>query len=127
MKNIVDWFFWIPRVLCIMAILFVSMFALDAFAPGLTFMEQVRDFLIHLIPTYILIVALLIAWKWEKLGGIILMAIGLWLSPFVFQMNWHRTDSIWVAMVVVLMINIPFIAVGALFIISHYLKKKTRQ
>ena len=34
MRTLTDWFHWIPRVLCILAILFISMFALDAFAPG---------------------------------------------------------------------------------------------
>ena len=124
MKNLVDWFHWIPRLLCILAILFVSMFALDSFAPGLTLWEQIGGFLVHLIPTYILLAALLVAWKWEKIGGIILMAIGLGLSPFVFSMNWHRTGSIWIALGIVLIINIPFVMVGALFIVSHYLKNK---
>jgi hypothetical protein len=124
MKKAVVGFHWIPRGLCIMAILFVSMFALDSFAPGLTIWEQIGGFLIHLIPTYILLAALFIAWNWEKIGGIILMTIGLGLSPFVFSMNWHRTGSIWVALGIVLVINIPFVMVGALFIISNYLKKK---
>ena len=125
MKNLVDWFQWIPRLLCILAILFISMFALDAFAPGLTLWEQIRDFLIHLIPSYILFAALLIAWKWEKAGGIILMTIGLGFSPFIFLMNWHRTGSIWWGIGIVLMINLPFILVGVLFVISNYLKKKS--
>jgi hypothetical protein len=124
MKSLESWFHWIPRLLCIAAILFVSMFALDSFAPGLTIWEQIRDFMIHLIPSYILLAALLAAWKWEKIGGIILMAIGLGLSPFVFTMNWHRTGSIWMALGIVLIINIPFVMVGALFIFSNYLKKK---
>jgi hypothetical protein len=124
MKNAVVGFHWIPRALCIIAILFVSMFALDSFAPGLTIWEQIGGFLIHLIPTYILVAALIVAWNWEKIGGIILMVIGLGLSPFVFSMNWHRTGSIWIALGIVLVINIPFVMVGALFIISNYLKKK---
>jgi len=124
MKDLADWFHWIPRVLCMMAILFVSMFALDSFAPGLTVWEQIGGFLIHLIPTYILLAALVVAWNREKIGGIILMVIGLGLSPFVFTMNLHRTDSVWVALGIVLVINIPFVMVGALFIISNYLRKK---
>ena len=125
MKNLVDWFHWIPRLLCIAAILFVSMFALDAFAPGLTFWEQIGAFLIHMIPSFLLLIALLVAWKWENIGGIILMTIGLGLSPSVFTMNWHRTGSVWVAIGIVLIINIPFVMVGALFVISNYLKKKS--
>jgi len=124
MKNLGEWFHWIPRVLCILSILFISMFALDSFAPGLTFWEQIRDFLIHLIPSYVLIAALVVAWRWERAGGIIFMTIGLGLSPFIFTMNWHRTGSIWMALGIILIINLPFILVGALFVISNYLKKK---
>ena len=127
MRDLVDWIHWIPRLLCILAILFVSMFALDSFTPGLSIWEQIGGFLIHLIPSYVLLAALIVAWKWEKTGGIILMAIGLGLSPFVFNMNWHRTGSVWAALGIVLMINIPFVMVGAMFIISNYLKKRSVQ
>lgn len=125
MKNLVDWFHWIPRTLCILAILFISMFALDSFAPGLTIWEQIVGFLIHLTPSFLLLVALLVAWKWEKTGGIILMVIGLGFSPSVFLLNYQRTGSIWLALGIFLAINIPFVMVGALFVMSNYLKKKS--
>lgn len=125
MKNLAEWFHWIPRTLCILAILFISMFALDSFAPGLTIWEQIGGFLIHLTPSFLLLVALLVAWKWEKPGGIILMVIGLGFSPSVFLLNYHRTGSIWLSLGIVLAINIPFVMVGALFVISNYLKKKS--
>ena len=124
MYNQATLFPWIPRVLCILAILFISMFALDSFAPGLTIWEQIRDFLIHLIPTYVLLAALAVAWKWEKIGGIVLMSIGLGLSPFVFYMNWQRTGSFWVALGIILVINLPFVVIGSLFLISNYVRKK---
>lgn len=125
MNKLVDWFHWIPRLLCIMAILFVSMFALDSFSPGLTLWEQLGGFLIHLIPSFVLLTTLLVAWRWERIGGMVFMAIGLGLSPFVFGMNLERTGSMWVSLGIILMINIPFVMVGALFIISHHLKKKS--
>lgn len=124
MKSLESGFHWIPRFLCIAAILFVSMFALDSFGPGLTIWEQLRDFLIHLIPSYVLILALWFAWKKEKWGGIVFIAIGAITSFPIFIMNYHRTNSIWIGLFIVLIINIPFIMVGALFIISDYLKGK---
>jgi hypothetical protein len=124
MKNLAYWFHWIPRVLCILAILFLSMFALDSFAPGLSVWEQIRDFLIHLIPSYVLIAILVVAWKWEKIGGIILMVVGLGFSPSIFLLNYHRSGSIWIALGIVLVINLPFILTGALFVLSNYLRKK---
>ena len=124
MKTSIRIFHWLPRIICILAILFVSLFALDAFAPGHTLWQQLGDFFIHLIPSFILIASLIVAWQWEFIGGIIFTMIGIGLSPFVFRMNYHRTHSIGVSLAIIFMITIPFVVVGILFIVSHYLKKK---
>jgi len=116
--------FWTPRILCILAILFVSMFALDSFAPGLSLGQQIGGFLIHLIPTYILIIFLIVAWKWELIGGIILAAVGLGFLPFIYMMNYGMNHSVGMSLGIVMMINFPFILVGFLFILSHFAGKK---
>ncbi|MCX6326131.1 MAG: hypothetical protein NT144_05700 [Bacteroidia bacterium] len=124
MKTSIRVFHWLPRIICILAILFVSLFAADAFAPGLTIWQQLGGFLIHLIPSFILLAFLIVAWKWERIGGIIFIVIGLVLSPFVFMLNYNRTHSIGVSLGIILMITIPFVVVGIFFIVSHSLKKK---
>lgn len=126
--SILNLFHWLPRIICILAILFVSIFALDAFAPGLTIWHQLGAFLIHLIPSYTLIAFLVIAWKWELVGGIIFTILGVGLSPFIFMLNQSRNQfSIGTSFGIILMITFPFILTGVLFIISHMLKKKERQ
>lgn len=126
--SILKLFHWLPRIICILAILFVSMFAFDAFAPDLTIWQQFGDFLIHLIPSYILIAFLVIAWKWEFIGGIIFMMLGLGLSPFIFMLNHSRNQfSIGVSLGIVMMITLPFILTGILFIINYFLNKKECQ
>ncbi len=124
MKKSIKVFHWLPRIICILAILFVSVFALDAFSPELTIWQQIGSFLMHLIPSFILIAFLIVAWKWEYIGGIIFAIIGLILSPFVFVVNYNRNDSIWMSLGIILSITIPFIIVGVLFVVSHFLKKK---
>ena len=124
MKPSVKLVHWLPRIVCILAILFVSLFALDAFAPGRTLWQQLGEFLIHLIPSYILLASLFIAWKWEFIGGMIFLVIGIGMSPFVYLMNYHRTHSVGVSLMIILMISIPFVVVGILFMVSHFLKKK---
>ena len=125
MKTSIRLIHWLPRILCILAILFVSMFALDAFAPGLTIWQQLGDFFMHLIPSFVLTALLIFAWKWEFIGGIILTAFVLGLSPFVFLLNHNRNHfSVGTSLGIVLMITFPFVVVGILFIISHFLKKK---
>jgi hypothetical protein len=115
--------YWIPRILCIFAILFVSMFALDSFDPNLTIWQQIGGFLIHLVPTYVLILFLVVAWKWELVGGILFLIIGLGLIPFLYIHNYNMNHSVWMSLSVILMLNGPFILVGALFMYSHYLRK----
>jgi hypothetical protein len=119
------WFHWIPRILCIIAILFISMFALDAFAPGIPLWIQLRDFLMHLVPTYLLILILWFAWMNEKWGGLLFIAVGALTGILVFLMNYHRTGSVLAGLSIVLLINVPVIMVGVLFMISNYLKKKS--
>lgn len=115
---------WLPRIMCILAILFVSLFALDAFTPELTLWQQIGDFLVHLIPSFILLTLLFIAWKWEFVGGIIFVVIGIGLSPVVFIHNFKMNDSVWMSLGIISIITIPFAIIGILFIVSHYKKKK---
>jgi hypothetical protein len=104
------------------------MFSLDAFAPGLTIWQQLGDFFMHLIPSFVLFAVLIVAWKWELFGGIVFTIVGLGLSPFIFLLNHNRNHfSVGASMGVVMMITFPFVVVGVLFIISHFLRKKTHK
>lgn len=114
--------YWLPRALCIVAILFVSMFALDSFQPGRSIWEQLQAFAMHLIPSFILTIFLVIAWKWELIGGILFLLIGLGLSPVIYMHNFRMNGSVWMSLSVLGMITLPFIIVGILFILGG--KKK---
>ncbi|MFZ4522176.1 MAG: DUF7670 domain-containing protein [Bacteroidales bacterium] len=127
MKTSIRIIQWIPRVLGILAILFISMFALDSFEPGMPFLQQIEGFLIHMIPSLILGVFLFVAWKWELIGGIMFVIIGLGLLPVIYMMNYQMNHSVWTSLSVVLVINFPFIVVGILFIILHFLKIKNHE
>lgn len=124
MKTTIRVFHWLPRIICILAILFVSIFAADAFAPGLTIWQQLAAFLMHLTPSFVLLAFLVVAWKWELVGGIIFTVIGVGLSPVIFLLNYKMNHSIWMSLGIILAITIPFVVVGVLFMVSYYLKKK---
>ncbi|KAB1154113.1 DUF7670 domain-containing protein [Flavobacterium luteum] len=125
MKTNIKIIHWVPRVICILAILFISVFAFDAFEERLPFRQQLANFFMHLIPTYFLIVLLIIAWKREFIGGIIYLLIGIVSSPFIFLINHNRNHfSIGSSLGIVAMTTFPFIIAGILFVISHYMKKK---
>lgn len=120
MKKPVKLLYWSPRILAILAILFISIFALDAFEPGEPFAQQLAGFFIHLIPSFVLAAVLLLAWKRELAGGIIFALIGLVTSPIVFMHNYRMNNSIGMSLLIILMITIPFLVVGGLFIWSHF-------
>ncbi len=114
----------LPRIICILAIAFISIFAFDAFDPNLTVWKQIQGFAMHLLPSFILILILLIAWKWELIGGIIFVLIGLGLSPVIYIHNYYMNGSVWMSLWVILTITFPFILVGILFMLSHWNKRK---
>jgi hypothetical protein len=125
MKTSLRILHWTPRIICILAILFISLFAADSFTPEFTMWQQLGAFFMHLIPSFILCSMLFLAWKWELIGGIIITITGIVMSPLVFNLNHNRNHfSVTTSIGIILMITFPFIVVGILFIISHYLKKK---
>jgi hypothetical protein len=124
MTTTIKIFHWIPRILCILAIAFLELFALDSFDPKYTLGDQLLAFLMHSIPSIILVLFLITAWKWELIGGIIFMILGIGFSPFVFSMNYHNNHSVWISLGIIASITFPFIITGALFILSHFLKRK---
>ncbi len=75
---------WTPRVLGVLFILFVSMFSLDVFAEGYTPLETAIAFLMHNLPSFVMLVALLLAWykKWEWAGAIGYLGFAVWYFSF---------------------------------------------
>jgi len=110
---------WIPRILAILAILFMMLFSLDCFEAGQGLRNQLTCFVMHNIPAFIIAVILFISWKWELLGGLLFMAAAVAGSIFFngFGGNWG-----------VNIIMAPFLLAGVLFMIHHYkYVKKAKQ
>jgi F0F1-type ATP synthase assembly protein I len=64
-----EFLYWAPRALCITFALFTSVFALDVFEEGHGFWTTALGFIMHLTPTFILLVLLALSWRWEWIGG----------------------------------------------------------
>ena len=109
--------YWLPRILGILFALFISIFALDAFSEGIPFPEAIAGFLIHLIPTYIMIAILLIAWKWGVVGGILFILAGVFYMVWMHNLHWSAF----------LLIGGPPILIGTLFITAHLSSKRARK
>jgi hypothetical protein len=63
-------FFWAPRLLTILFALFLSVFALDVFAEAKGFVQTLTDLVRHLMPTFLVVVLLAFAWRWDLIGVI---------------------------------------------------------
>lgn len=127
MKTSNNLWYWLPRILAILAIGFVSLFALDAFNGNESLLIKVQHYVMHMIPSLILAGILALSWKWERLGGSIYILLGAGLIPFIYSLNHNRNGfSTAQSLNVVLLINLPFILVGILFWISYKYGHKTQ-
>lgn len=109
-----NWHFWLPRILGILFFAMISLFAFDVFEGNTPFNEKMLAFLIHLVPAFILVIQLLIAWKRPLPGGILFFLAGS--SYFLFASGQH-----WSAYLIVA--GIPMV-IGFMFILDYLLVKK---
>lgn len=114
---------WAARILCVLAIAFISLFALDVFSEGAGLGQKIGAFLLHMIPSFVLIILLIIAWKHELVGGILITLIGLASSMGVYSLNYGRSHSVSKGLQAAAMIGAPFVIVGLLFMISNFLHR----
>jgi hypothetical protein len=103
---------WIARTLGIAFAAFISLFALDVFGVGYGFWESILAFLIHLVPTYLVVIALLVAWRWPRVGALLFIGLG------VFYIVMMRRDLEWQ---IFLLIPGPLFLIGILFGITGFL------
>ena len=110
--------FWAPRILCVLFAAFVSLFALDVFDQGYGFWETILALLMHLIPTTgIIVVVLVISWRWEWVGGVLFTALGaLYLVMFRGRFHWSAY----------LTISGPLFLVGVLFLVNWLYRAELR-
>ncbi|MFH1331947.1 MAG: hypothetical protein ABIH63_01555, partial [archaeon] len=90
--KINPWVYWTPRILTIIFILFISMFALDIFSEDYTPIQIIIGLFMHLIPSFILIIALIIAWKYEIVGGVVFISAGIFYIVMLLmnpQLEWY--------------------------------------
>lgn len=110
--------YWVPRALGIAFAVFVSLFALDAFSQNLPLVQELAAFVMHLLPTAIVLLLLAFAWKHEGAGGAAFIAVGLvylWITWLEF------------ALFVDLLISGPAILVGLLFVADSLLRRNARR
>ncbi len=106
--------YWLPRILSIGFVLFLSLFSLDVFSEYSGW-NAVLPLLIHLLPSFVLLGAVAISWKRDLIGAIIFFGFAVF---YVFAVGFDRPWS-WYAG-----ISGPAAVVGIFFFLNWLLKRK---
>jgi len=77
--------YWAPRALSIAFIAFLGLFALDVFEAGYGFWETLLALTMHLMPNFVLIAVLVLAWRWEWTGATLFAAAGVLHAILIWQ------------------------------------------
>lgn len=111
---------WILRILLILVILFWALFSLEAFQYEQGFWDILTAILMQNIPVFAMIIALIIAWKREHIGGMLLMLGILGFTIFLIAGSGRFMYG------TLIIVGIPFL-IGTMFVVNYYLlgKKKT--
>jgi len=111
----VRWLPWVPRVLGLLFAAFISLFALDAFGTGERLWQQVVGFLIHVIPTVLVVGAVVVGWRRPLMGGVLCLGLGL----LYVAIAWGRAS--WAAYAAIVG---PIWITGALFFVDGFLSNE---
>lgn len=109
---------WIARIALVIIALFWFVFALlsgaENYGGG---MHGILANTPNAIPWLILFVFVYVAWKWELVGGWMIIAFGIF-SAFFFNVAAEPT--------VLLMITIPLLILGSILLISRYMDARQK-
>lgn len=109
-----------PRMLSIILILFLALFSLDIFDSCNNFLNCSLGLLIHNLPSLILLVILIISWKYEIAGAISFILAGLlYIATVAIR------QGVILAISWGIIIAGPVFLIGILFLIN-WKKKKQR-
>lgn len=124
MKKTGKILYWAPRILSILFICFLTLFSLDVFEPGMSAGEITLGLFMHNIPSIIMIVLLVIAWRKEIVGAVSYFCAGLfYIGLLIFGavnsgLQWHLVIS-WSTIIAG-----PAFIIGVLFLINWKKRKQ---
>ena len=97
---------WLARILAVLFIILVSIFAFDVFGQGTGFWKTLLALVIHLIPTFLLIIVFIVSIKWGWAGAIFFTLAG------IAYLIWQGFEYP--------VIFVPLFVVGILFFLDWY-------
>jgi hypothetical protein len=112
MKN--KFLYWSPRILSLLFVAFLSVFALDVFGQyqGLALWLALA---VHLWLPIGLLIVVIAAWKWDLVGAIVFFAFALyyvWIVGLGRDWSWYAS------------ISLPAAIIGILFLLNWLYKRE---
>jgi hypothetical protein len=99
--------FWAPRLLGIAFAAFLGLFALDAFEVGKPLGRAIMDFVVHLLPAFVVLGVLALAWRDARIGALAFLMLAAAYAVWVgFRLDW------------MIAISGPLLLVAVLFMLS---------
>jgi len=126
MEKVNRFIFWTPRILAIIFILFLALFSLDTFDSCNGFFDCALGLFMHNIPSLVLLVVLIISWKYEWVGGVVFILAGLLYIGFILKNIISTGFEGYYLSWAVQISGIAFL-VGILFFVNWKQKKKTKR
>lgn len=117
-RNLKRLLFWLPRGLCVLFAAFISLFALDVFGEGYSPGETLVALFMHLLPTFVILLALAIAWRRDLVGALLFAALGVaFVIFFDNRPNW----------LTYLIVAGPLFLISALFLLDWGVDTRAHQ
>lgn len=110
--------YWTPRVLSILFAIFISIFALDVFDGGYGFPGVLVALFMHMIPTFLVIAIIIIAWKKPIWGGALFIGLAIAYTVMVGSRG-HLSMSF--------ILSGPLLLIGLLFLAPEFYRVITRK
>jgi hypothetical protein len=108
--------YWAPRVLTIFLAAFLMVFSLDVFDGQKSFWQTALALLMHNLPSIVLLLVLILAWRKEWTGAVIYSIFGLvYLVTNLGRMHWSAF----------VLITGPLVLIGLLFLLAWYKARRT--
>lgn len=125
MGKINKYIYWIPRILSIIFVLFLFLMSLDIFDGNYGFWGTVLGLFMHNIPAIILLIALIISWKHEIVGGIAFILAGLTYIGLLLNTAINNGFE-WYYLVWTVQISGISFLVGIMFLVGWNKKKQIK-
>lgn len=132
MQTNKKWFFyWFPRIAGIVFIAFISMFALDIFWNWYSFWQTVVGLFMHLIPTWILIIVLVLSRKrYPLIGAVAFIWFGVRYTTInvisFFRATQFESMPAYYYLIWPLIIALPALLVGLCFLQNRWSTRKNK-